>query len=158
MLFVAVALFLTALPQAPARHVESAYQEWLQAQASGDVQRICEQESLSVDGSAALRARYLDDCVEDWRGEITGERIVFWQRAAQLKVVTIRVDDDYASASLRSGTCTLQAWDAGFERLEDGRWVYEQAYDPWQGDRSTCRERQGIPVPGDPGVVWPPVR
>src|SRR4051794_40673859 len=112
-LFVGVALFLTALAQAPGRKVESAYRDWLQTQASGDVQRICEQQSERFD--AAVRERYVDDCVKDWRGEITGEQLVFWQKVAQLKVVTIDVDDDYARAALRSGTCTLNAWEASFE-------------------------------------------
>jgi hypothetical protein len=78
-------------------------------QASGDVQRICEQQLQSSEIDAALRERYARDCVGDLKGEFTGQQLVFWQRATQMKIVTIEVDGDYARASLRSGTCTLYA-------------------------------------------------
>ncbi len=122
-------------------------------QASGDVQRICEQQLQSSEIDAALRERYARDCVGDLKGEFTGQQLVFWQRATQMKIVTIEVDGDYARASLRSGTCTLYAWEAGFDRLEDGGWVYDQAHESW-GDAPTCRERDGIFVRGDPRVPW----
>jgi hypothetical protein len=152
-LFVAVALFLAALAQAPGRQVESAYRDWLQLQASGDVQRIasnsCSRPRSTRPGVSATQGTVW---LTQGRVHGAGARVPATGCAAEF-----RRDGTQRSPGVVAGTCTLYAWEAGFDRLEDGGWVYARAHESW-GDAPTCRERDGIPVRGDPRVPWPPVR
>lgn len=144
-----VLLGAAVLARSSQSSVEDTYRGWLQGHVDRDAERIC---TLTA---PELRDGGMPGCVAAYRESLTPDIARRWQVIADVAVVDVHVDGDSATATLRSGSCTLAFWTTEFRRSSGGEWRYG-GIQVTNGLGPPCLERGAKPPAGFPDLAAVP--